>query len=211
MTAEARSFTPAKLRLILSLTFGLILLAGAAIFYLAFTQLSKTAAETGEKVASARDSQNTLQKLRATRKELDDQRDVINKTAQITADSQNYAYQDRLINDLTIYASRAGMSISNISFSAQAGGVPAPATPTTPEAPMPTPGAGVGATPAVSGLRKATVDITLQNPVDYRNLLNFLHYIEQNIMKLKVSKVTLTKAEDNNVTTDILNLEVYIR
>lgn len=207
---SARSFTPAKLRLILSIAFGLILVAGAAIFYLAYTQLSKTAVDTGEQVASAQNSQTTLQKLEALRKELNSKREIINKTSQVTADSQNYAYQDRLINDLTIYASRANLEISNISFSAQNSGAGESAAPAAAATPAPAAGEGAAA-PASSGLRKATVDITLKNPVDYRNLLNFLHYVEQNLMKLKISKVSLTKAESGSVTTDILNLEVYIR
>jgi hypothetical protein len=98
------------------------------------------------------------------------------------------------------------MEISNISFSSQAGGAAAPAA-----TPGPTPGAEAPTAQQPAGLRKATVDITLKNPVDYKNLLNFLHYIEQNLMKLKISKVTLTKAEGDNVTTDVLNLEVSIR
>lgn len=208
---KARSFTPAKLRIILSATFVLILIAGAAIFYLAYTQLSKTAAETGEQVASARDSQTMLQKLKNLRQELDSKQGIINKVDQITADSQNYAYQDRLINDLTIYAARANMEISNISFSAPGGGAAATPAATPAAAPAATPGAEGSAASQPAGLKKATVDITLANPVDYKNLLNFLHYIEQNLMKLKISKVTLTKAEGDSVTTDILNLEVSIR
>jgi hypothetical protein len=209
MTSTPRSLTPARLRLILSLTFALTLITGAAIFYFAFTQLSQTAAETGEKVLGAKNSQAMLQRLETLRKEIEAKRDVINKTAQITADSQNYAYQDRLINDLTIYANRANLEISNISFSSGAGGTTAPAAAPNPATTPAVEGGNMAQQPA--GARKATVDITLKNPVNYRNLLNFFHYIEENLMKLKISKVTFTKADSDNVTTDILNLEVYIR
>lgn len=218
---NAKSLTPSKLRLILAAALVLIAAAGGVIFYLAYQRLSETASEVGVQVATSQESQNTIQRLEVLQRELDSHSDIMEKALQITANSQDYAYQDMIVNDLTIYANRANLGISVISFSAQpAQSTPAPTAPaagnesmdiTTPE------GAG-GATPtpnaapaAGSNLRKATVDITLENPVNYRDLLNFLHYIETNLTKMKVSKVTLTKSDADSVTTDVLNLEVYLR
>lgn len=194
------SLTPSKLRILLSVALVAAIIAGGVIFYFAYNKLSQTAEETGSQVASAREGQDTLQRLQNLQQELDDRRDEINRASQVMANSQNYAYQDRLVSDLTVYANRANLSISNISFSGQgnnAGGGDA------------TTGEGAAATP--SGLRSTTVDVTLDNPVNYRSLLNFLHYIEQNLTKLKVSKVTMTKSEGSSVTVDALNLEVYVR
>lgn len=211
--AIPQSITASKLRIILSGTLLLAIIAGGVIFYLGYTQLSKIAAETGERVATAKQSENTIQRLEALQAELESKSEAVHRATQVTADSEFYAYQDRLVNDLTTYASRANITITNISFATQANstgaaGAPAPTpAPATDGAEAPAPAPEAGGT----GLSKATVDITLQNPLNYRDLLNFLHYIEQNLTKLKVSKVVMTKAEGENVTIDALNLEVHLR
>lgn len=203
ITAPA-SLTPTRLRLLLSAAMTLIVLIGAALFYLAYTQLSKTAAEAGERSATAKQSENTVSRLQTLQSDLQSKKDIIDMTSLITANSQNYAYQDRLVNDLTIYANRANVKIRTISFTDPGAGTAAA-----------TGAAGTSATaaPTVSsgGLRKATVDITLENPVNYKDLLNFLHYVEQNLTKLKVSRVVMTKSDGGNVTIDVLNLEVYLK
>lgn len=204
MTAPS-ALTPSRLRLILSISLALIVLAGAGIFYLAYDRLGETAAETGTRAASARESQDTLQRLQSLKEELDEKKDAANMASRVVANSQNYAYQDLLVNDLTIYANRADLTIKNISFSNP---VSSPATGTPGGTTAPGSGAATG---APSGLNKATVDITLETPVNYQNLLNFLHYIEQNLTKLRISKVVMTKDESDSVVIDVLSLEVYIQ
>lgn len=191
------TLTASKLRILLLATLVLVMLAGVGIFYLAYNRLDKTATEAGTQSASARESQNTLQRLQVLRGELEDRREIISTTSQVMANSQNYAYQDRLVSDLTVYANRANLAISNISFSDQASNNE--------------PAAAEGSIAPAPGLRKATVDITLENPVNYQDLLNFLHYIETNLTKLRVSRVNITTGEGDNVTIDTLNLEVYVR
>lgn len=216
-----KSLTPARLRIILIVSFILILSGSSALFYFVYQRLSTSATTTGEKVAQALDSQDTLKRLQKLKQELEDEKDTIDMVSRVMADSQNYAYQDRLISDLTTYAQRAGLTITNISFAAPpAAGQDAPATPTQDntgaEAGIEggedaTAGAKAEApAEASSSLNKATVDITLETPTNYVSLLNFLHYVEQNLTKLKVSKVTMNKADDG-VSVDALNLEVYVR
>lgn len=211
MIALPQSITASRLRLLLLAALALIIILGGVIFYLGYTKLGAIASETGEQVASAKQSETTIERLEATKKELDEKKDIIARVSDITADSQNYAYQDRLVNDLTVYARKAHLTIKNISFASQGGG----GTGAAPVATAP-PGGGASegsmAAPAAgSSLKKATVDITLENPLDYKDLLNFLHYIEQNLTKLKVSRVSMTKSKDESVTIDILNLEVYLK
>ena len=200
------SLTPSRLRIVLFSTLVLIGILGQVLFYLAYTQLSKAAAETGERAASAKQSENTLSQLQVLQKELEEKKSIIDRTKQVTANNENYAYQDRLVNDLTLYANRAGLTITNISFTSGAA-TPAPQA-STEDGTMTTPG---GTTAPSAGLSKATVDITLANPVNYERLLNFLNYIEQNLTKLKVSKVGMTKSDASDVTIAVLNLEVYVK
>ena len=184
--ASAHGLTPTRLRVILSFTLVLIILIGAGIFYLAYNKLGESASETGQRAATARESQDTLQRLQALRKELESKRDNIAQASSIIADGQNYAYQDRLVNDLTIYATRANLTVKNISFSSQPASSAAAAT-TDPASELGSP----------VGLKKATVDITLGTPIKYQDLLNYLHYIELNLTKLKISRVVMTKSEED--------------
>jgi hypothetical protein len=203
MKAKARAITPAKLRLILAIGLFLILALNAGVFYLAYRQLGSMAGDVAQNVADANDSRDTIQELQKIKQDLEANQDVINKTARIAADGQDYQYQDQLVSDLTTYANRSGMTISNITFTTgTAGATAAPAAP----AATPTP-----ATQAPAGLKKTTVSVTLKNPADYKSLLNFLHYVEQNLTRLKIANVTLTKGEGDTVNTDVLSLEVYLR
>ena len=216
MIAIPQSINATRLRLLLSAAMILLFVLGIGIFYLGYSRLSKTASEAGEQSASAKQSETTIQRLDALQKELEEKRDIVAKTSEVAADSENYFYQDRLVNDLTAYASRANLTITNISFSAQTAGSTSTPAPTEGTGSMEgtAPAAG-GASPSTTtsapSLKKATVDITLENPVNYRNLLNFLHYLEQNLTKLKVSRVVMTQSEGENVTIDVLNLEVYLK
>ena len=197
------SLTPSRLRLILFASLGLIALLGAAIFYFSYARLDTAASEAGEMVASAEQSNDTLEQLRNLQNDLEQRQESVDKASQVVADSQNFVYQDLLVNDLTVYAQRAGLAITNISFANQTAATSTPIAPST--------STSVG-TPPSAALKTATVDITLSNPVDYESLLTFLSYVEQNLTKLKISKVSLTKSEEvGKVTIDILNLEVHIR
>lgn len=199
-----KSLTPTRFRIILSATLVITILAAFGMFYYAYNKLSVAAAETGAQAASARESEETLAQLESLRQDLDERLSDINRVSNVMANSQNYSYQDRLVNDLTVYAQRANLTIRNISFSAGA------ATPA-PVASGDTTGDASETTAPSTGLKSATVDVTLESPVNYRDLLTFLHYVEQNLTKMKVSKVVLSQSESGSVTTDVLNLEVYLR
>ncbi len=198
-----QNITATRLRYILLGALSLTIILGSALFYLGYSQLSGTATETGEQVASARESETTIQRLESLKTELEEKKELVFTASQVTADSQNYAYQDRLVNDLTVYANRANLAITNISFTNPASSASTPASSSLE-------GANTAPTSSAS-LQTATVDITLESPLNYRDLLNFLHYIEQNLTKLKVSRVTMTKNQSENVTIDVLNLEVYLQ
>ena len=44
------------------------------------------------------------------------------------------------------------------------------------------------------------------------SMLRFVKSIEQNLTKMQISKIGLSKdANSNNVTSDVLTIEVYIR
>ena len=74
-------------------------------------------------------------------------------------------------------------------------------------------GAGVAATPA--GVKSMTASVTIKNPTDYMSMLRFTHLIEQSLFRMQVSQVGISASADvahpNQVNSDILTIEVYVR
>ena len=189
-------------RLRSALTFSIFALASlnAIALYFVYGRLHDVAIDVSHAVVDANASQTNIQTLNILQKELADKQDVIARAGNIVADSQSYQYQNQIINDLNGYASKAGISITNIDFAADAS-----ASTAAPSAKSP----GVA---APSGLKTSTVSITLQNPVSYNNMLRFIHAIEQNLTKMQISKVGLAKGSSGtDVTSEALTIQVYIK
>lgn len=193
--------TATGLRLILTISLFAIAGIGIATFSIANKTLKKAATDTSHAVADAEASQNNLQNLQKLEQDLVAKKDVVQRAASIVAESRSYEYQNQIINDLNDYAARAGLSITNINFAAAAtGSGGAAATPAPPVA-------------SVNGVKSTSASITLKNPVDYASLLRFIKSIEQNLTKMQISSIGLSKGADGqpNVSSDTLNIEVYIK
>jgi len=217
MNKAKSKLTPVRLKIILIIAMITMLSLGVGGFYLAFTMLTDRAASVSQKVAEAEaseDSVTELQQLETRLKELEETR---RRTESITAGISSYQYQDQVIRDLNRYASQAGLRISQFTFEDVAtastatpgrtgGGAPAPSTSTTAGPPA-------ANTPASSaGLKTATVNISLEQPVSYLNLLRFVKSIENNLTKMQLSGLALSPGENRDlVSTDSLTIEVYIK
>ncbi len=200
--------TAVSFRLILSIT--LFLTAGLIIaaVWLSTSKLKEFAAEVSQISSDASASQDSVQTLQKTKQELEAQKDIVAKAANIVADSQSYKYQDQIIKDLNAYATASGLSITNFSFAsstAAGAATPAPAATGSTAAPAP------AATAVPSGVKVTTASITLKTPVNYVNLLQFIHSIEQNLTKMQIARITLSKGQTSReITTDALEIQVYI-
>lgn len=204
---KTKGLTPTKLRVILSLGMFVIAGAGVGLFTVAYGQLSQAASNVSKTATDEVASRNSLKILQNTQAELNKQREIIARIDSIAANSQSYSYQNQIIGDMSTYAARAGITITNIDFaSGSVSSAPAastvPAAPTIPAAPAA--GSTVGST------RTATIAVTLNNPVEYTKLLDFFNMIEQSTPKLQVSKVNLSKV-GGGVSSEVLNIEIYIR
>lgn len=189
--------TASRLRLILSVSLFAIVAVAALLASLAYSELKKVAVEVSHTAADASASQNNLQNLLRIQQKLTTDQAVIARTNSIVADSRSYQYQDQIIADLKDYASKANISITNIDFSAdKTSSSPSPRAPVA---------------PAPSGVKSTHVAITLKNPIDYNDLLRFLNSIEQNLTKMQVSKISLSKSAGNSISSEVLTIEVYIK
>jgi hypothetical protein len=188
-------FNATALRLTLSLSLFLILLAAAGGFYVANGWLRGLATDTSHASADAEASHATVTTLQRLQDELAANRGVIERASNIVAESQSYQYQDEIIRDLNNYAAAAGIGITNYSFETDT--AESDQTATSNVAPP-------------SGINSTLVSITLANPIDYDSLLRFFYSVEQNLTKMQITNISLTKS-GNELSSDALTIEVYIR
>lgn len=193
--------TPTNLRVMLSISMFIITAIGTGLATLSYNGLKDVAVDVSHTTQDANASQNDLRTLQQIQETLEKDKEVVDRANSIVAESKSYQYQDQIIADLNDYANKSGVSITNIDFSSTAT-TTNPTTPQTPATPLVT----------VPGVKSTSVSVTLKNPIDYVSLLRFLKSIEQNLTKMQVSKVSLTKdAASGNVTSEALTIEVYVR
>lgn len=210
--------SPVKLRLILIACLVLLVGAGGGVFMVGYNVLADYSAKARTTAAEAQASNSSLQNLIVVMRELAEKQDTVERASQIVAASKSYVYQDQIIRDINNFANNAGLSVTNITFA------DAKVTPTTPSAATtsssPTTAnnssaAAAGNASAVpSGVKSMTATVTLKNPVDYNAMLRFIHSIEGSLFKMRISQVTLSRPADakgNEVTSDVLTIEVYVR
>lgn len=198
-TRQSLSATTARLLLAGLLLF--LLLGTAAGFYGAYSFLSATASDVAKAKSEAESSRARVQNLEKLSTELQKEASAVKKAASIAADAKSYLYQNQIIHDLSIYARRAGISITGFTFN-QAASNTSQST------------ANTNATtqPSSSAPKTTKVSIQLNDDVSYQSILHFLHLIEQNVTRMQVVSVSLSRGKDGGtVSMQSLDLEVYIR
>lgn len=209
-----KTLTASLARIIMSLLLLVIIIAMAAGTYFAYSALQKTADEVASMRIEATEVDKKIQNLLSLKEQLDDNSLAAKKAAQIVAESKSYMYQNQAINDLSIYASRAGVPITSFTFkdssaktsSGKSSGTSA-ANKDSSASSAKAPGAA-----ATTGPKTTTVSIQLGQDIVYENFLHFLHLIEMNVTRMQVSGVSLSVGEDSKkISVQALDIEVYIQ
>lgn len=198
---QKKPFQATTLRLILGTVLALILGGMAGGFYWFYGALKSVADETATVQTEAAATDSELQRLKALEQELKKYSAIMEKSQQIVAESQSYQYQNQIISDLTNYAGRAGLSITGFNFQDQSSSQSSSQS------------SDQSASPSTntSGLKTIQVSVQLGEGTKYQNLLHFMHLIEQNLTRMQISNVSIAKGEDGNISTQALNIEVYVR
>jgi len=208
---KLKNMTPVKLRVVLALSLIVLSTLGIGVFAFGYGQLKLFVIAAQDVAAKAQASQSSVQNLVATKKFLQSNADAINRANQLAAESKSYVYQDQVINDINKYASEAGLAITNIAFTTPTttavGGTSGTTTP---------PATGsAAATSAPAGVKSMTANVTVKNPTNYLAMLDFIHLIEQSLFRMQISQVGISASGDsknpNQVSSDILTIEVYVR
>lgn len=198
-----KKMTATNLRLILSIAIILVAILSIVGFSFLSGMLKDFSGEVSKVAGEAHASDNNIQLLQKTQAELEKYKDTAIRAENIVSDSTSYQYQEQITRDLTSYAEKSGLTISGFSFETAAAIAPAPAASTTPQSEA----------PQAAVTNSKTVTIQLDQSIPYESLLNFMNLIEQNLTKMQVAKVSLSKASDNanNVAGQALAIEVYVR
>ncbi|HET7629973.1 MAG TPA: hypothetical protein VFK03_01225 [Candidatus Saccharimonadales bacterium] len=173
-----------------------LLVATGFGFYYAKSFLGAAVADTNNLKDQASVNQQNVVKLQQLENELSKQADVVERTQQIMADSQEYQYQDQIVKDINTYADRTGVRVIGYDF-----GDPGKKS------------ADKTSLPTVSGTRIITANLTLDAPVKYTRFLNFLQAIEQNLTKMQVTGVNITpdQTDADYVSNPGISLQIYVK
>lgn len=202
--------TASKLYIILIASL-VIITAGAGVgFYFIHGQLSVFATDVSKSVAEADVSSHSLQRLQKTEQSLKDNQAVIKNVKSIVAVAESYKYQNQILNDINKYAEKSGVTVTQYSFaeSAATGGSQKSAGGSGAK----TPAASEGGASTPSGLKTASVSVTIKNPTSYRSLLKFIKHIENNLTNMQIANISMTGGDKGDqVTSDVFNIEVHIK
>lgn len=198
MATKKREMKATTLRIYLTISLALIPIIILGGFLYISKMLSTYASEVSSATAIAETSKNNVETLTKIQQELITNKDIVQRADKIVAESKSYQYQNQIINDLSKYARDSNVSITNYDFSS---------TPTK----QGTPSDQTKTNQSTSGIQSTFVSITLDNPMEYTDILKFINRIEQNPTRMQISKINLSKSEGGKVSCGVLSIEVYIK
>jgi len=208
ITLNAKVFRTILIVAILILTSGAI-----AGFIFTKQKLQEFATSINQIEADAAAGDGNIAALKQLGDKLKTTQDIKAKADSIAVPSSDYPV--KVIQNITDIASSAGVRLTAISYGGATDASGAQAVPGgAAAAPVTTPGTTApvtGAAGAVSGATKKTINVTTESPVNYDALMNFLRGIETDDMYMHITKVSMTKAEGNTVTTQPFIIEVYVQ
>lgn len=196
---KREKMTPAvTMRIVFALSLVLILVGMGGVVYFGYTMLQGTAEEVSKIQTEAKAVDAKVQNLARLEKEMEKYKDSVAKARQLVAETQQYQYQNQIINDLTTYANQSGVGIEGFTFASGSAGSKSSSGSS---------GANSGAGP-----KSMKVSVRLGEKTDYMALLRFMHLIEQNLTRMQIASVSMSKTEGTGqVNTQTLEVEVYVR
>ena len=205
---KREKMTPAvTMRIVLALSLVLILVGMGVVVYFGYTMLQGTAEEVSKVQTEAKAVDAKVQNLARLEKEMEKYKDSVAKAQQLVAETRQYQYQNQIINDLTTYASQSGVGIAGFTFASGSAGSKSSSGSSSTSGASSSAGASTGAGP-----KSIKVSVRLNEKTDYMALLRFMHLIEQNLTRMQIASVSMSKTEGaGQVNTQTLDVEVYVR
>ena len=200
MKLKQRALTPSIARAILAGALLLTIATGIGVFVFGQQQLSTVAEETRKSTTDAESSSNELQALTTLKNRLKEQNKDVERAAKIVSITKNYSYQDQVVQDLVNYANASGVVIESIDFSANNSSAASKST------------NAATITKAPTGTKSISATVTLNTPVAYDSLRDFIYRIEKNLFQMQISNLTLSSNKDTGgIVVDALTVTAYVR
>lgn len=200
MKLKQRALTSSIARAILAGTLLLTIATGIGVFVFGQQQLSAVAEETRKSTTDAESSSNELQTLTTLKNRLKEQDKDVERAAKIVSITKNYSYQDQVVQDLVNYANASGVVIKSIDFSANNSSAASKST------------NAATITKAPTGTKSISATVTLNTPVAYDSLRDFIYRIEKNLFQMQISNLTLSSNKDTGgIVVDALTVTAYVR
>ena len=201
--------TATRLRIILVLC--LVLTIGASIGTVVMGQsvLKENSSSVTEAVKAEKASSQLLSLLQQAKERLKTQDSSYQKSKQLVASDVQTAYQQQVINDINLYAQKAGISVKGYTFeeSSAASNAKSPSSTSS--------SAAAPAKPSSSGPSSARVVLAVDSPIAYDSLLKFLKLLNTSLPQIYLSELSLARNEHSGdagrpVNLESLTLEVYL-
>ena len=206
MKLKQRALTPSIARAILAGALLLTIATGIGVFVFGQQQLSAVAEETRKSTADAESSSNELQALTTLKSRLKEQNKDVERAAKIVSITKNYSYQDQVVQDFVNYANASGVVIKSIDFSANNASTSGTASSSSSSTSAAT------AAKAPNGTKSISATVTLNTPVAYDSLRDFIYRIEKNLFQMQISNLTLSSNKDTGgIVVDALTVTAYVR
>lgn len=202
-----------KLRMLLLVTILLIITLSIGIFVYTKGVLTTYASEVQEVSDIAALSSQNLSSLATLEQKLASNKNAVERAKSLVAESKSYAYQDQIIKDINTFATKSNVSVTGYQFNGDTATGAAAASGSGAATTQPAEDAATDQTATQSGLKTISVAMTLKSPVAYKNVMDFIHLIEQNLTKMQLTGIAFAKDTDspNNLSVSSLTIEVYIR
>ena len=197
--------TASKLRILLAVGVVLLLLAQGGLIVLGQKAISAYGQQVSSAVAQSSSNEKTLRDLESVSLALEQRESTVNKSKQLIAskNDETYTYQNQIIQDISRYAEKAGLTATGFAFTtdAPAGGAAAAA---------PAPAAGAAAvanTPP--GVSPVSVTVTFAGGGSYDSFYKFLQLLEGNLLRMKIDGLSLSRpGAESASSTGITSLTI---
>jgi hypothetical protein len=174
----------------------IVLLLGivVGVFLLAQQAMSRQFLATDHARIDAELVQEEIVRLQQLKTNLENDNETVEKTERIVAESQQYEYQDQVVNDINSYARQYGIDVISFDFGAK-------------------PGPTTNSSSGGSAQQKSIVQIQLNEDITYEAFLKFIKSIEQNITKMQLTGISIQPNTKNPqlIQGPSLEIEVFLR
>jgi len=197
MSKKKRTLNASTLRTIFLILLLATAVGGAGLFTYTVGLLKGYAVEVSHKKADAAASTGNVRALVTTQKELEANKDVLEKVGLLKSSSQFPEFQ--VVDEIKAIASRNNIQIASFSYGATSntGAAAAPGAATTPTTP----------TPVSTGGKTIALSVTFTSP-SYLDFLQFTYDIEQHLPKMKIQGIDVSSS---GASIAPLNVEMYIQ